>query len=129
MSGRGSLTDLPIIADLLRQITEDAAKPAAEAAVESEERRLRDAFVGSKLPDYMIGGLVRYVCHGIEPGDFLTALLKNDARRAVNHADPTNSALLGSWFRWLGRSLPGQCWGSAERVRTWLEDGGIAGKG
>ena len=98
-------------------------RPAAEA----EATRLREGFVGSKLPDYMIEGVILYVCHGIVPGDFLTAMLSNDARRALDHADPPNAALLGPWFRWFARTLPGQCWGSREAFRTWVDAGGISG--
>ena len=44
----------------------------------------------SLIPDYMRGGLRRYLAHGIEPGSFLSAVLRNDLIDACGRADDTN---------------------------------------
>jgi len=72
------------------------------------------------LPDYMAGGVSRYLLHYIEPGSFLTAVLANDLREAVACADSTNAYLLGQWVKFFYNEVPANCWGSPELVRAWL---------
>ena len=45
------------------------------------------------LPDYMRGGIIRYLQHGIKPGSFLTAILQNDLEMATLCASDVNIPL------------------------------------
>ncbi len=73
------------------------------------------------IPDRMMAGLRRYVSHGIEPGSFLTALLRNDFLEAVRRADDENLANLPAYAAWLYEQAPAPCHGSPEKVAAWIE--------
>ena len=72
----------------------------------------------NKVPvHYMLSGMQRYVEHGIVPGDFLLAVLRNDLRAAVNCADSNNIEALTDWVVFCYSELPANIWGSPERVK------------
>lgn len=73
------------------------------------------------IPERMMSGLVRYVEHGIIPGDFLQAVICNDLRRACACADDENFANLPAFVAWLYNEAPGACWGSHERMLAWAD--------
>jgi hypothetical protein len=80
------------------------------------------------IPEYMIGGLRRYIEDGIQPGDFLRAVFRNDLTGAVERADNINITILPNYVKFLYNYAPHDCWGSAERYEAWLEKGGLNGK-
>jgi hypothetical protein len=82
----------------------------------------------SLIPDYMIGGLCRYIENGIEPGSFLSAVLCNDLRAACECADDTNRHRLFEYVQFLYSYAPASCWGSQERFEKWLDEGGLGFK-
>ena len=73
------------------------------------------------IPDRMLGGLTRYVEHGIEPGDFLAAVISNDLKGAVSRADDENLANLPAYVAWLYNEAPIGCCGSPENMQRWME--------
>lgn len=73
------------------------------------------------IPGYMQEGLRRYLELGIMPGDFLTAVLENDLKGAVSHADLVNQRMLAQYVTYLYNFAPRDCWGSPERVKKWIE--------
>ena len=73
------------------------------------------------LPDYMISAVDNYLFRRCPPGNFLTALLSNNFIEAVGRADNNNSARLVQWAELLYNELPSACWGSPEKVKSWLE--------
>jgi hypothetical protein len=78
-------------------------------------------FHGVSIPDYMAGGLERWIEHGIPPGDFLWAVLTNDLREAIGRADDTNIHALPAYVAYLYNAAPSQCWGSQERCIAWAK--------
>lgn len=74
------------------------------------------------LPERMVGALIRYFDHHLEPGHFLTAVLSNDLVEAVGRADDENKYLLPHYVIWLYNYIPGRPngWGSPEAVKEWL---------
>lgn len=91
-----------------------APVPAAERALYAGKLAV------SEIPEYMHGGLLRYIVDGIGPGDFLSAVLANDLREACGRADGVNRHLLWQYVRWLYNEAPSGCWGSPEEVDHWL---------
>jgi hypothetical protein len=79
-----------------------------------------------KIPDYMRGGIRRYVEKGVRPGDFLTAVFENNLMKAAMYADGTNIQLLLEYARLL-YNLPGNCYGSEKAVKEWCKKGGLEG--
>ena len=74
------------------------------------------------LPDYMVGGVVRYFNNHIQPGGFLTSVFSNNLMEAVANADQTNQRYLAEYVKWLYNYAPGRPsgWGSPEAVAEWL---------
>lgn len=71
------------------------------------------------IPDYMIGGIDRWIDHGIPPGDFLMAVLCNNLKEAVARADDVNVKLLPAYVSFFYNDAPSECWGSPEKVLAW----------
>jgi hypothetical protein len=70
----------------------------------------------------------RYIEHGIQPGSFGAALVKNDLVGAVGSADPDNIKLIPSHMMWLWNNAPMHCWGSEEAYNQWVARGGLGGE-
>jgi hypothetical protein len=75
----------------------------------------------------MHDGIYRYLEHGLQPGNFLIAVLCNDLYSACQNADITNLSFLGRYGVLLN-ALPLACWGSEEKVNAWIEKGGLNGR-
>ena len=72
-----------------------------------------------KIPERMRGALARWIQHGIAPGDFLTAVLKNDLAEACLRADDENIHLLCDYIKFLQNYAPMGCWGSPKDFDNW----------
>ena len=72
------------------------------------------------IPDYMMGGLTRYINEGIRPGHFLTAVICNDLSVAVGKADDINIDNLPAFAAYLYNEAPSPCWGSKEKMEAWI---------
>ena len=74
-----------------------------------------------KLPERLRGGAQRYIEHGIQPGDFLTAVIDNNLKESVSRADDDMIKRLleiVSWWYW---EAPAGCWGSKEKRLAWMK--------
>ena len=54
----------------------------------------------SLIPEHMIEVVRHYIENGLEPGSFLSAVLQNDLRRAVECADEININRLPDYIRY-----------------------------
>lgn len=81
----------------------------------------------SSLPAHMQEGARRYIEEGVQPGDFLMAVLENNFTQAATRADWINNRAAPDWAWWL-LDLPRQCWGSPEIVAAWIAQGGAKGE-
>ena len=70
--------------------------------------------------EHLIPSITRYVQARIPTGGFLKAVLSNDLKEAVFQADDENIDLLPQIVKYLYNEVPSGCWGSPEKVRTWL---------
>ena len=73
------------------------------------------------IPDRMGGAITRWIENGIMPGDFLTAVLRNDLREAVGMADDENMCNLPAYVGYFYNEAPPNCWGSPEKVAAWAK--------
>ena len=80
------------------------------------------------VPEHTMEALMRYVNDGIEPGGFLTAVLENDLVGAISRADILNTVHLKDIVMQVYWEIPSSAWGSAEKVKEWIERGGINGQ-
>jgi hypothetical protein len=74
----------------------------------------------ARIPSHMQDAIRRYVVQGLKPGDFLTGVITNDLRRAVNSADEQNLPLIKLYVQWFYNEAPGVCSGSHEHMRLWM---------
>lgn len=77
---------------------------------------------GEHLSDLMQTGLENYLCHGLNPGGFLTAVLANEMYTAVAKADFWNKTRLCYIVGWITTNAPSESYGSYERVKNWIAD-------
>lgn len=73
-----------------------------------------------EIPDRMMGAITRYIEHGVQPGDFLTAVLDNNLLEAIGRADEDNMANLPAYVGYFHNEAPSPCWGSPAKRRAWL---------
>lgn len=90
---------------------------------------IRRRFDSKGLPDYMWGGVQRWIFDAIPPGHFLSAVICNDLKDAVGRADETNRAALADWVLFFYNDAPSECWGSVAAFNHWIERGGLNASG
>ncbi len=76
---------------------------------------------GFYIPERMMGGIKRYLQYGVQPGDFLTAVICNNFVQAVGKADEENQKNLPAYAMYFYNEAPSECWGSPEKMRSWME--------
>jgi hypothetical protein len=69
------------------------------------------------IPPHMRDAIMNYALHRKRPGDFLTAVICNDLRGAVFHADATNLRLLKTYLYWFYNRCPAFLVGKENFVR------------
>lgn len=72
--------------------------------------------------------LASWVVHGIVPGSFLCAVLRNNLKEACSRADFGNRISLHNTVAWLYNEAPEICWGSEHNFDAWRNAGGMEGK-
>lgn len=75
----------------------------------------------SLIPKGTLEAIQYYIDHGLEPGHFVSAVLKNDLREAVGRADAYNIQVIPHIVSWLYNEAPSNCWGSEEAFIAWME--------
>jgi hypothetical protein len=78
-------------------------------------------FQGQRIPERMCGDIERYIRQGIEPGDFLRAVICNDLTEACGRADNENIRLLHVYVAYFYNEAPSGCWGSEQRYVAWIK--------
>ena len=73
-------------------------------------------------PEQMQHGLKMYLEHGIEPGSFLTAVLKNDLMRAMGQPDHIMQYRIFELCSWLYNYAPGGSYGSERNFQNWITE-------
>jgi hypothetical protein len=94
-------------------------KEAKAMDVKEYETQLRYCAARKGVPDHLIGGLVRYIINGIEPGGFLEAVLCNDLKEAFARGDEDSLNGLRRVVMFLYNDTPCGCWGSREKYANW----------
>lgn len=79
------------------------------------------------IPPRMRVPLCAYLAEGQRVGHFLTAVLSNNLCDACSRADDENILLLPNYVRFLHNYAPSAAWGSPEKVKAWIEIGGVTG--
>lgn len=77
-------------------------------------------FRGVYLPDNLMKSLHRYIIDRCGTGDFLRAVLSNNLFEACGRADHISTAALPAIVGFIYNHAPGNCHGSPEKVKAWL---------
>ncbi|MHC5214211.1 MAG: hypothetical protein ACYSOO_06465 [Planctomycetota bacterium] len=77
-----------------------------------------------KIPSRMRPAMNRYVELGIIPGRFLQAIICNDLKMTMGHADDENIHQVPAYVNFFYNHAPHNCWGSVELMKAWKEIGG-----
>jgi hypothetical protein len=75
------------------------------------------------IPKETIGCIERYVSSGLDPGDFLQAVLSNDLMEACKRADENNLKAIVAIAQHVYSNVPMNCHGTREIVKLWIELG------
>ena len=78
--------------------------------------------IPNSMSDYTMPAIENYLMHGIPPGSFLMAVLKNNLASAAMRADATNFDILGNIAMWMTFNVPVDAWGDDRRVHAWLDN-------
>lgn len=87
--------------------------------LEHVKTQIEQGFQKLGLPDYMMGGVTRWVFDGIPPGSFLEAVFTNNLSKAVFCADRNNKQKLAEWAEFSYWYLPAMCRGNDKNVKNW----------
>ena len=79
------------------------------------------------IPERIIQGLLRYIEAGSTPGQFLRGVLENNLAQAVTYADKKSEQALCGLVKLITHTVPGSCWGGPEKVKRWIQKGGLDG--
>lgn len=82
--------------------------------------RMSAAVDWSTCPAGMRDGLQRYVEHGIEPGGYLTAVLRGDLFDAMGRADLQSRRDMFDLCSFIFNFLPNAIWGDRNSVSEWV---------
>lgn len=81
----------------------------------------------SKIPEHCRDGVKSYVERGQRVGDFLTRVFENKLVESFGRADDINRGRMRDYVMFLYNDAPMECWGSEEKVKKWIDQGGLRG--
>jgi len=96
-------------------------------SVEERTKRLTAALTQHGVPENLHHGLALWLTHGIRPGSFLCAVLRNDLRESFAQADLSSRFAMFDLVCALHSDMPGGAWGSADAMAHWTKTGGLVG--
>ena len=73
------------------------------------------------IPERMMSGIRLYVERGLQPGSFLSAVIQNNLSETVGRADTENLKNIPAFIAYFYNECPGTCWGSPEKMKSWME--------
>lgn len=89
---------------------------------DATQRRLHSDMRACGIPKHCQDALADYILHHKPVGSFLKNLLSNDLQATFASADDINYKAVGKYVVFLYNVAPGACWGSPEKVKSWLEN-------
>jgi hypothetical protein len=71
------------------------------------------------IPPHLMQEMQSYVRTGCVHSDFLRAIIDNDLKAAVSHADESNQNMIYLYVLWFYNRAPALCWGSPLNRQAW----------
>jgi hypothetical protein len=100
----------------IREMTDKDWEEVAKLAQEQTE-----ILAVERIPPSTIASIRRFAFAGIEPGDFVRAILCNDLKGAVGRADIFNMKAIPAIVSYCYNVIPAASWGSEAKMEAWLE--------
>lgn len=85
----------------------------------SGETMAQDSY--DNIPKATIAAIRKHADDGYDVGHFVTAVLENNLKEAINRADDSNIKCLRDIVRYCYWEITSICWGSPEKVAAWKE--------
>ena len=103
---------------------ENIMSKADEKMMDMQRMFLEKNAIEMDIPDYMIESLVQYILIGRPVGHFLTAIINNDLKGAVNRGDDMNQCRIVNYVKFLFNYAPHGSWGYEGSTNMWIARGG-----
>ena len=93
----------------------------------ADRQQFRDQYAPGlpALPSHLSAPLQNYIEDGISPGYFLELVLENNLM-AISFTDDDTFAQMPQIVGYVTNYLPTVCWGSRDKVRAWMQHGGLS---
>lgn len=79
------------------------------------------------IPESLQKSLIDYIENGKKPGSCLMAILENKLVESFLTSDDDTSERMKDIVFYLYNTAPSNCWGSPEKVSSWMQKGGWHG--
>lgn len=80
--------------------------------------------INYRIPNRMVPAIERYINDHIRPENFLQAVICNDLKEAVFHANPENLLNFPAFIYFFHWEVPSGCHGSKEKMEKWITQNG-----
>lgn len=77
-------------------------------------------FRGFTISPTMVEDIRTYIDHGVDPGNFLSAVICNNLKEAVGRADDADMAALPAFVAFFYNEAPSACWGSLDKMTKYM---------
>ena len=74
-----------------------------------------------RVPKEVAEIMYNYLVHGLAPGGFFTGWYANEATAIVRSHPGHTVEALKDLTKWMIQRMPGESWGSYEKVQAWLK--------
>lgn len=81
----------------------------------------------SKVPEHIRPGIEMYIREGRPVGKFLSYVICNKLKESFMYADEININRMFDIVNFFYNQAPFSCWGSEEKMKAWIEQGGENG--
>lgn len=81
----------------------------------------------NSIPENIKNSLYNYIENGIKPGKCLTSILENKLMESFLSSDDNVVNNMKGIVFYLHTMAPASCWGSTQKVDSWIQQGGWNG--
>jgi hypothetical protein len=96
-----------------------------QTELEYWEDILENGLEDLEIPEHMHGAVLRYILDGLDPGHFLSAVIKNNLFESFMFADHKNIKMIRQYVELFYNYAPSDCWKSEEAKQNWIKKGGF----
>lgn len=99
-------------------MTNTRSTSVVRAPTEIEEALMTFRVRGLAIPGNLHAGIANYIDRGVEPGDFLRAVIQNNLKDSIQYCS-SDFEVIKDLVCFLYNEFPSLAWGSKERYDSW----------